>query len=133
MENGLWGLSTFYNGNPGVAKSGVLKTYAKMCGLYTKVLLGSLLDPTDLAGMPVPEKNYVRYLPAQWVHQLNEAENSVLFLDEFRGCTAEVQNAMLRVVHERVVGDVQLHEGCRIVAAANPVEQTSGGYELAPR
>lgn len=132
MKNERWGLPFFLNGDPGVAKSAALEAYAKMCGFRTKVLLGSLLDPTDLAGMPVPGKTLVKYLPAKWVHEINEAAGSFLFLDEFRGCTPEVQNAMLRVVLDGVVGDVELHKSCRIGAAANPVEQTSGGYDLSP-
>lgn len=132
LNRGRWGLPLFLNGQPGVGKSEIISHYAKMCGLHTKVLLGSLMDPTDLAGMPVPEKNYVRYLPAKWVHDMNEAQAGLLFLDEFRGCSPEVQNAMLRVVLDRVVGDVDLHEDVRVIAAANPVEQTSGGFDLAP-
>src|SRR5205823_11964182 len=43
-----------------------------------------------------------------------------------------VQAAMLRIVLERVVGDLELPPGVRVVAAANPPEQAADGWDLAP-
>jgi hypothetical protein len=39
---------------------------------------------------------------------------------------------MLRVVLERVVGDLTLPEGVRVVAAANPPEEAADGWQLSP-
>jgi MoxR-like ATPase len=39
---------------------------------------------------------------------------------------------MLRVVLERVVGDLKLPDGVRVIAAANPPEDAADGWELAP-
>src|SRR5207248_8810483 len=48
------------------------------------------------------------------------AERGLLFLDELTTAPPAVQAAMLRVVLERVVGDVTLPPAVRVVAAANP-------------
>ena len=41
-----------------------------------------------------------------------------------------VRAALLRVVLERVVGDLELPNRAAIVAAANPPEQAAGGWDL---
>lgn len=47
-------------------------------------------------------------------------------------CTAAAtQAALLRVVLERVVGDLELPSTVRVVAAANPPDQAAGGWDLA--
>jgi hypothetical protein len=43
-----------------------------------------------------------------------------------------VQAALLRVVLDRAVGDVELPAAVRIVAAANPADVAAGGWELSP-
>lgn len=51
---------------------------------------------------------------------------SLLFLDEFTTARASTTAALLRVVDERVVGDVVLPSTTTIVAAANPPSQAAG-------
>lgn len=53
----------------------------------------------------------------------------LLFLDEFSTATGSVQSALLRVVHERVVGDLQLPHSTAVIAAANPPDQATGDAE----
>ena len=57
--------------------------------------------------------------------------HGLLFLDELTTAPPAVQAAMLRVVLERAVGDIELPASVRIVAAANPAEQAADGWELA--
>lgn len=56
-----------------------------------------------------------------------EGKRALLFLDEFSTALPDVQNALLRVVQERVVGDLQLPANVAIVAAANPPWMTPSG------
>ena len=59
------------------------------------------------------------------------AGEGLLFLDELTTAPPAVQAAMLRVVLERVVGDLKLPAGVRVVAAANPPDEAADGWELA--
>ena len=62
-----------------------------------------------------------------------DGKRALLFLDEFSTALPDVQNALLRVVQERVVGDLQLPANVAVVAAANPPWMTpSGDGMLAP-
>jgi MoxR-like ATPase len=65
-----------------------------------------------------------------WARRLTDAGHGLLFLDELTTAPPAVQAAMLRVVLERAVGDVELPASVRIVAAANPAEQAADGWEL---
>lgn len=56
----------------------------------------------------------------------------MLFLDEASTAPPAVQPPMLRLVHERKVGDnFYLGDDVAIIAAANPPEQAAGGWDLA--
>ncbi len=75
-------------------------------------------------------------VPPQWAVDIVEAsrrgKRSLLFLDEFSTATPAVQSALLRVVHERVVGDLLLPADVAVVAAANPPFMSPGGSDLEP-
>src|SRR5262249_29844746 len=66
-----------------------------------------------------------------WARRLTETGYGLLFLDELTTAPPAVQAAMLRVVLERAVGDVELPAAVRVVAAANPAGQAADGWELA--
>jgi hypothetical protein len=68
--------------------------------------------------------------PPAWAQRLAQAEKGVLFLDEISTAPPAVQSALLRVVLERVVGDLALPAGVSVVASANPPEQSVGGWDL---
>ena len=58
------------------------------------------------------------------------AGRGLLFLDELSTAPPAVQAALLRVVLERVVGDLELPADVAVVAAANPPEQAADGWDL---
>jgi hypothetical protein len=72
----------------------------------------------------------VRFAPPAWARRLAEAGHGLLFLDELSTAPPAVQAALLRVVLERVVGDLSLPEEVAVVAAANPPEQAADGWDL---
>jgi hypothetical protein len=74
----------------------------------------------------------VEMAPPAWARRLFEAGEGLLFLDELTTAPPAVQAAMLRVVLERVVGDLALPRDVRVVAAANPPGEAADGWELAP-
>ncbi len=116
-------------GDPGVGKSALAKIVAAKLNLRLVTLLGSTLDPTDVGGLPVKMGNTIERIPLKMV-QLACDEPVLFFLDEISCAPPAVQATLLRLILERVAGDAQLHEGTRIIAAANPPEQAPGGFEL---
>lgn len=119
-------------GGPGIAKSATLTDHGNKWGFLTKVIIGSIRDSTDFLGLPVEQNGRVTYSPPQWALEANAAEKSLIIFDEFTTSPASVMKAMLRVVQEREVGDLQLTDTVRILAIANPPDVAVDGNELAP-
>lgn len=123
-------------GAPGCGKSAIVAMVAAKLKMPYEPLILSLCDPTDIGGFPVSTGGgtsgglgSINRLPLGSIKRAcNEAV--ILFLDELTCASPAVQGAALRLVYERWAGDVKLHPGTRIVAAANPPEQASGGWEL---
>jgi MoxR-like ATPase len=119
-------------GSPGTGKTSAVCALGDALGWPVEVVIGSIREPSDFAGLPVVISGAVRLAPPAWAQRLCAAERGLLFLDELTTAPPAVQAAMLRVVLERVVGDVTLPAAIRVVAAANPPEQAADGWELAP-
>ena len=128
---GQIGIPVLLWGRPGVGKSSFLE------GLHREdfpvlTLIASIHDPTDFSGLPIQEDGKVKYAIPEWVEQFGEDGNGLLFLDELTTAPPAVQAALLRVVLERKVGFHDLPDLVRIVAAANPPDLMTGGWELSP-
>ena len=61
---------------------------------------------------------------------LANVEHGIVFFDELSTAPPTVQAALLRVPIERVVGDMALSSGVRVVAAANRSNDALGAWEL---
>lgn len=123
-------IPTLLHSRPGHGKTTFINEVAPQLGfvsVYT--LLGSIIDRTDVAGIPVrvEEEGIFKYLPHGASKQLQDPR-SMLFLDELTGAPDDVQNAMLRVVLEQVMGEVKLR--CYVAGACNPPSMAAGGNEL---
>jgi MoxR-like ATPase len=117
-------------GPPGVGKTATITMLADVLGLPLEVVLASIREPSDFSGLPVIGEKGVRMEPPAWAHRLAQAGEGLLFLDEISTAPPAVQSALLRVVLERVVGDLALPAAVSVVAAANPPEQAAGGWDL---
>ncbi|ATW23646.1 AAA family ATPase [Candidatus Formimonas warabiya] len=117
-------------GPPGVGKTATITMLTDVLALPLEVVLASIREPSDFSGLPVIRKEGVRMEPPAWAHRLAQAGKGVLFLDEISTAPPAVQSALLRVVLERVVGDLALPAGVSVVASANPPEQAVGGWDL---
>jgi MoxR-like ATPase len=126
------GIPVLLWGSPGSGKTSVVRALGDALGWPTEVVIGSIREPADFAGLPIVVDGSVRMAPPTWARRLEEEGRGLLFLDEMTTAPPAVQAAMLRVVLERVVGDLTLPEGVRVVAAANPPEEAADGWELAP-
>jgi hypothetical protein len=117
-------------GPPGVGKTARVAELAEEMGLPLEVVVLSLRDPTDVAGLPVVTNDGVVLSPPAWAKRLAKAGKGILFLDEFSCAAPSLQAAALRILSERVVGDTPLPDGVAIVLAANPADQAAGGFDL---
>ncbi|MGI9614756.1 MAG: AAA family ATPase [Acidimicrobiales bacterium] len=117
-------------GSPGTGKSSVVRALADAMGVTCEVVIASIREPSDFAGLPVVVDGGVRFAPPTWATNLQAAGQGILFLDEISTAPPAVQAALLRVVLERTVGDLELPANVVVVAAANPPEQAADGWDL---
>lgn len=121
-------------GPPGTGKTASIEALAHAHGAHLETLIGSTLDPTDLSRPVLGPDGEIRLSAAPAFRRVREhldAGRPVwIFLDEFSCVPPSVQAALLRAVQERSVGDISL-KGCRFLAAANPIDQAAGGWDLA--
>jgi hypothetical protein len=117
-------------GPPGVGKTATITAVADALDLPLEVVLASIREPADFAGLPIIREDGVRMEAPSWARRLAQAGKGILFLDEISTAPPAVQAALLRVVLDLVVGDLPLPSGVAVVAAANPPEQAAGGWDL---
>jgi hypothetical protein len=120
-------------GSPGVGKSSWFADVARSMGWNIEIVIAAIREPSDFSGLPIQGPDgVVHYAPPSWAHRLNTEQPGVLFLDEISTAPPAVQSALLRVVLDRAVGDLQLPKHVTVVAAANPPEEAANGWELTP-
>ncbi len=117
-------------GAPGTGKSTVVQQLAEALDWPCEVVIASIREPSDFAGLPVVADGGVRFAPPTWATNLLDAGRGLLFLDEISTAPPAVQAALLRVVLERTVGDLRLPDDVVVVAAANPPNQAADGWDL---
>ena len=117
-------------GAPGTGKTSAVRAMADALGWPCETVIAAIREPSDFAGLPVVSEGDVRMAPPRWAQRLAASGRGLLFLDEISTAPPAVQAALLRVVLERVVGDLDLPEGVVVVAAANPPEQAADGWDL---
>ena len=119
-------------GPPGTGKTATISAISSALSLPCECVIASVREPSDFAGLPVLRDDGVYLHPPAWARRLAQAKKGILFLDEISTAPPAVQAALLRVVLDRVVGDLPLPGGVSVVAAANPPEQAAGGWDLSP-
>ena len=116
-------------GAPGIGKSTLIKNIATSQGYPETFGLVDLrlpqLDPTDLRGIPMPDKEagVCRWFTPEFLPSENRGhKRGILFLDEIEKAPVSVKNAALQLVLDRRIGDYVLPDGWSIVAAGNREE-----------
>ena len=131
------GIPTVLWGGPGEGKTSVVQATADALDLHLEVVLASVREPTDFAGLPVVDaaRGRVRMAPPDWAVRCVEASAAgrrpAVFFDEVSCAAPATQAALLRVCCDRVVGDLALPADTVILAAANPPSVAADGWELA--
>jgi hypothetical protein len=113
-------------GPPGIGKTSYVYGLAKALGTVCEVVIASLREPSDFLGLPVLDGETVKMAPPAWARRLADVGEGLLVFDEITTAPPAVQAALLRVVLERVVGDLPLPRKVRVLAIANPAEEAAG-------
>jgi MoxR-like ATPase len=130
------GLPTILWGPPGIGKSSWLEALGEAMNAEVFTVIGSTKDPADIGGIMNLEG---RTIPPMWAQKIrkrsDQRKRSVLFLDEFTSMSPLVHAALLRVVREKIAGELNFDPTDRyvsVVAAANAPEEGAGSMELPP-
>ncbi|HZF69966.1 MoxR family ATPase [Sulfuricurvum sp.] len=111
-------IPTFLWGAPGIGKSSIIKQIARENGIECIDLRLSLMDPTDLKGIPFYERDSHSALWAPPSFLPREGKG-ILFLDELNSAAPAVQASAYQLILDRKVGEYTLPDGWAIVAAGN--------------
>jgi hypothetical protein len=108
--------AVFLWGQPGIGKTQVVYQVAEEAGLECKVMVLSLMDPVELKGFLFPNRKTkeAEYFPLSF-----PKEKFILFFDEFNTAPVAVQNAAMRIVLEKKIGDYALPKGTLVICAGN--------------
>jgi len=111
-------IPTFLWGPPGIGKSSIVKQIAQANDYAFIDLRLSLMDPTDLKGIPFydEEAHQALWAPPSF---LPREGKGILFLDELNSAPPAVQASAYQLILDRKVGEYSLPEGWAIVAAGN--------------
>ena len=109
------GIPVLWWGAPGIGKTFRIRGYGRATKRHTEVVIASIHPPEDFSGLPVRDGDRARYLPPEWAVRLLEAGGGLLFFDEISTAAPASQAALLRVVLEKAVGQLQLPESVAIV------------------
>lgn len=110
----------FIWGPPGSGKSSIVKQVTERNAIGFKDVRMTLLDPTDLRGIPIPFEGKAMWLaPGFLPDEKRDGEQGVLFLDELNAAPPLVQASGYQLVLDRAIGEYKLPDGWTIVGAGN--------------
>lgn len=115
-------------GSHGIGKSEFLQSYARSRGLRPCVLDLSLLEATDLTGMPYIEHGVTRFAPPATLPAAASDEPFLLVLEELNRCDRSVRQPCLQLLTTRHLNGYSLPRRCFLAACINPAD--AGGYEV---
>jgi len=126
-------IPVFVWGSPGIGKSSIIKQIAEDKNLEFVDLRLSLLDPTDLKGIPFfdQENNEAVWASPNFLPK-NPDSKGILFLDEINTAPPSVQASAYQLVLDRKVGEYELPKGWSIVAAGNNESDRGVVYRMPP-
>ncbi len=119
----------FLWGPPGVGKSSVVQQVAAARGWELRDVRASLLDPTDLRGIPYVEGGRAFWAPPSFLPSDPNSEG-VLFFDELNAAPPLVQASLYQLTLDRRIGEYVLPEGWRLLAAGNRAEDRSVVFRM---
>jgi len=127
-------LPVFIWGAPGIGKSSIVKSIAKEKNLDFIDLRLSLLEPTDLKGIPFfdAKTNEGVWAKPSFLPKEDDTSEGILFLDEINTAPPSVQASAYQLVLDRKVGDYTLPKGWSIISAGNRESDRGVVYKMPP-
>jgi hypothetical protein len=114
----------FIWGPPGVGKSSIVSSIAKKNKVSLIDVRASLLDPTDIRGIPYIDDGKAIWSPPSFL-PYDPKSKGILFFDELNAAPPLVQASLYQLTLDRKVGEYTLPDGWRIFAAGNRAEDAS--------
>lgn len=94
----------------------------------------SLLDPSDIRGLPYPEKNLTIWFPPSELPLVGQEDRfpakGILLLDELTHAAPAIQSACYSLVLDRKVGPHRIMPGWKIMAASNLATEHAHTFDL---
>jgi len=114
-------IPVFIWGDPGIGKSSIVKQIAKEKSMNFIDLRLSLLDPTDLRGIPFfnSEDKSAIWAKPEFLPNSDTKEYGILFLDEINSAPPTIQAAAYQLILDRKIGEYHLPLNYAIIAAGN--------------
>lgn len=129
-------MPTWVEGPPGIGKSQIHKQVAEKLGLvWFPPLYPAMLDPTDVAGMPIPvtigDRRRIERLLDNWLEPVfMSKEPGVLLIDEVGQGVPAVQCALAPFFEGRIIGQHTLPDYITICAAGNGRQHRAGAQNI---
>ncbi len=114
-------IPTFLWGSPGVGKSSIVAQIANENKMEFVDLRLSLLDPTDLRGIPFfdKEEKTAVWAKPEFLPKSDSLSKGILFLDEINSAPPTIQAAAYQLILDRKIGEYSLPINFAIIAAGN--------------
>ena len=114
-------------GRHGIGKSEYVEGWARDRSLRPFILDLSLLEATDLTGIPYLDRGTTRFAPPATLPPTDAREPTLLVLEELNRCDRSVRQPCLQLLTTRRLNEYRLPAGCFLVACVNPPET---GYDV---
>lgn len=134
------GQPVFLWAEPGTGKTQTILGLAKTKGFEVLDINAAQTPGNELLGQDmiyIPEGGThhdasAPKIPPAWMRKIqnNPHKRFIVFLDEFSNATPNSRAALLTVILDRKAGDTQLGANVTFVAAGNPVDHATNGFEL---
>ena len=118
----------FLWGPPGAGKSAIVRQLAEEQEFEILDVRAPLLDPTDLRGIPTVENGIATWCPPSFLP--SAPADGILFFDELNAAPPMVQASLYQLTLDRRIGEYELPEGWRIIAAGNRAEDKAVVYRM---
>ncbi len=111
-------------GTPGIGKTELVEAVGRKLQREVLTVHAVTFEPTDLRGLPNIKDNKTCWSIPDFLPKIGTS--GILFLDELNRAATSTQNALLRLMREKKIGDYCLPDTWDIVAACNPSKSSSG-------
>jgi len=119
----------FIWGPPGVGKSSIVRKVAEDHNMVLLDIRASLLDPTDLRGIPTVDDGLAKWCPPSFLPSDSDS-SGIIFFDELNAAPPLVQASLYQLTLDRRVGEYILPDGWKIIAAGNRSEDKSITFRM---